>query len=386
MSFRLVSESWGTELENALRRDRSELRIVSPFIKSRALQRLLALRPERIRVITRFNLDDFAKGVSDIAALRTLLRCEATVRGIRSLHAKLYVFGSSVAVVTSANLTVAGMNTNPEFGLVTEDPAAVCSCRVYFDDLWGRGGDDLRCDQVDRWTSELERYLASGAVREGSKSLPDHGADAGLPEPPEVAQPCAFSDAEQGIVKFQGGDRAPLSRSTLEEVKSSGCHWAVCYPRGRRPRVVEDGAIVFIARLTGNPDGSRIFGRAIAMARKDGRDDATPADIALRSWKKRWPHYVRVHHAEFLDGTLANGVPLADLMDALEADSFVTTQRNAAKGEGNTDPRRSVRRQPQVRLSAQGREWLDLRLREAFDTHGRIPRSTLSGLDWPELP
>ena len=154
MSFRLVSEGWGTELEDALRRDRSDLRIVSPFIKGPALQRLLAIRPERIRVVTRFDLEGFARGVSDVAVLRTLLEFGAGVRGLRGLHAKLYVFGDSVAVVTSANLTVSGLDRNPEFGLVTEDPAAIQSCLDHFEALWHRARDDLRIDQVEQWTGE----------------------------------------------------------------------------------------------------------------------------------------------------------------------------------------------------------------------------------------
>ena len=388
MSFRLVSEGWGAEFENAIRRDRSELRIVSPFIKRRALQRLLAFRPEHIRVITRFNLNDFADGVSDIDALRRLLDCGAAVRGIRSLHAKLYVFGNSVAVVTSANLTSAGLDTNPEFGLVTEDAATIRRCLCYFDDLWGRGGDDLRFDQLHRWAAALTVHLASGAGRAGSRLLPDHGVDAGLPELPPVAVPPVFGATEQAIVKFhgRGDDRAPLTQSILKEVKGSGCHWAVCYPRNKRPRNVQDGAIVFIARLTEGPNDIRVFGRAIGTKYVDGRDDATLADIARRPWKQFWPRYIRVDEADFVSGRLENGVSLAELMTALESDSFVSTQENSAKGKGNTDPRRSLMQKPAMRLSRRARDWLNKCLQAAFETHGKIPRSTLRGLDWPELP
>ena len=38
-------------------------------------------------MITRFNLADFAEGVSDIEALRLLLDAGANIRGIRNLHA-----------------------------------------------------------------------------------------------------------------------------------------------------------------------------------------------------------------------------------------------------------------------------------------------------------
>ena len=388
MSFRLVSEGWGTELENALRHDRTELQIVSPFIKRRALQRLLALRPERIRVVTRFDLEEFVRGVSDASALRTLFEYGATVRGLRALHAKLYVFGDSVAVVTSANLTVSGLDRNPEFGMVTEDPSAIRSCLAYFDELWQRARDDLRMDQLDQWARELDSYLASGAGRAGSRSLPDYGVDAGLPEPSRALVHSGFSEAEHAIVKFhgRGHERASLSKGTLEEVEESGCHWAVCYPRDRRPRGLQDGTTVFIARLTAESGRSRVFGRAVGTAYVDDRDDATPADIQRRWWKADYPHYIRVDDAEFVAGTLENGVSLEDMMEALGTDSFVTTQQRAEEGETDINVRLSVRRQPAVRLTHQAQSWLNERLQAAFDRHGKIPRSTIRDLDWPEHP
>ena len=83
---------------------------------------------------------------------------------------------------------------------------------------------------------------------------------------------------------------------------------------------------------------------------------------------------------------MENGVSLAELMDTLGSDSFATTQRNAARGDGNTNPRRSLMQQPAVRLSRDGFEWLNTRLQTAFDVHGQVPRHVLRELDWPESP
>ncbi|MEZ6081222.1 MAG: hypothetical protein R3C56_37805 [Pirellulaceae bacterium] len=112
----------------------------------------------------------------------------------------------------------------------------------------------------------------------------------------------------------------------------------MAYPKDKRPRRVDDGAIMFLARLVKDPADILIYGRAIGMRHVDGRDDASAADIAVRHWKDTWPHYVRVHHAEFVAASLANGISLNALMDALKSDAFLPTQRNAARGEGNTDP------------------------------------------------
>ena len=309
--FRLVDTGWGSELEQALFRDRSELRIVCPFIKTRALNRLLAVEPQRICVVTRFNLDDFAQCVSDIAALRELLDRGASVRGIRNLHAKLYLFGKSQAVVTSANLTDAGLDSNPEFGIVTEDPAAITRCLDYFEVLWERGSEDLCREQLEEWQGTVTDYLASGARPAKPTGFEDFGADAGFARTPRIASHSPFSGHGQAFVKFVGrdGERAGLSQTAIEEVKSAGCHWALAYPRDRRPRIVEEGALMYIARLTDEPD-IRVFGRAIGLKHVPGRDDATPADIGRRPWKENWPHYIRVHHAEFLSGSMADGVSL----------------------------------------------------------------------------
>lgn len=392
MTFRLVDSHWESELSEAMSFDSSALRLVSPFIMLGPAFRLLSLGPESVRVITRFNLNDFASGVSDPRALRHLLQGGASVRGIRNLHAKLYLFGSRRAIVTSANLTDSGLRRNAEFGVLTDDAAAIESCIAYFDRLWDCAGKDLELHQLDEWERDLTRHLSSGVRPSTTPDLGDFGADAGITAAPDPQIPPIFIDPPQVFVKFlgEGNNRVPLSYSTLDEIKGAGCHWALAYPAGSvsrptRPTGVKNGAMMFISRLVDGGD-IRVFGRAIALPHEAGRDDATAFDIQARPWKSRWPRYIRVHHAEFVEGTMENGISLGELMDALKSDSFASTKRNAAQGDGNTDPRRAFRQHAAVQLSEEGFEWLNLRLKEAFDIHGRVPDHVLRGLDWPEPP
>ncbi len=81
MTTRLVDSGWLHEIDHAVGEDSNELRIISPFIKAGALARLLTHSPKTVLSITRFNLYDFAEGVSDISALRLLLVHGAKVRG-----------------------------------------------------------------------------------------------------------------------------------------------------------------------------------------------------------------------------------------------------------------------------------------------------------------
>ena len=81
-----------------------------------------------------------------------------------------------------------------------------------------------------------------------------------------------------------------------------------------------------------------------------------------------------MRHAEFVAGTLENGISLKELTKKLEFKSFASTKRNKARGEGNTNPRRSYRQQPAVELSDDGRRWLSRRLNRAFEEHGKVPQ------------
>ncbi len=386
--FRLIETGWGSELRACLRADRSHLRIVCPFIKRGAIERLLGHGElGEIQVITRFDLRDFCDGVNDLSALRLLLEHGARIRGIRNLHAKLYLFGTSRAVVTSANLTDRALTTNHELGFVTGDCEIVSRCSEYFGNLWGRAGSNLIEARLSRWEHTIELHHATGAPQRSPGKLRDYGADAGIPADPLV-WPALAEGPGQAFVKFfgEGHNRADRATLVLCELDSSGAHWACTYPRGRRPRRVRDGDVMFVGRLVQKPNDMLVYGRAIGMRYARGRDDASAAEIARRDWKRRWPHYIRVHHAEFVAGDLSNGVSLVELMDALGSDSFASVQRNAAKGKDNTNPRMAIRQQPAVQLTPQAAKWLNDRLETAFRQHGTLPPSVMKQLDWPELP
>ncbi len=386
MSVRLVDAYWDRELADAVRAHPTDVCVVCPFIKKRALEGLLSHRPCGVRVITRFNLEDFAEGVSDVDALRMLLNAGASIRGIKHLHAKLYLFGTSRAIITSANLTKAALTRNSEFGVVADDTTVVAACQNYFEKLWQRG-NQMSSDDLDSWEKKIARHRLAGGRPSHTRRLDDFGADLGPVATPPVSLPVVVADADQAFVKFlgEGKNRVPLSFATIEQIKEAGCHWALAYPAERRPRKVKDGAVMFIARLTKEPNDIRIFGRAIGMKYHPVRDDASPVDIERRPWKEKWPRYIRVHHAEFVAGTMANGISLNELMNTLEDKSFASTQRNASNSAGNTDPRRAYMQQPSVELSQEATFWLEKHLQAAFDEYGKVPQDTLEQLDWPTL-
>ncbi len=387
MTVRLVDCGWETEFFGALKADSSHVRIMSPFIKASVIDRLLEQEPTKLQVITRFNLSDFAEGVSDLDALRQLTEAGAQVRGIKHLHAKLYVFGSTRAVITSANLTSAGLNRNFELGMISEDVAIIRACQNYFDRLWTNAGT-FQHQEIDDWDERITRYRLRGGSPNYTADLHDYGADLGIENTALTNYPTFVDPNQQAFVKFLGNSkrehREPLSTSTLAEIRSSGCHWALSYGRNKTPRSVRDGAVMFIGRFTRDPNDIRVFGRGIGMEYVEGRDDATPDDIQQRPWKNDYPRYIRVHHAEFVAGELANGVSREELMNLLGADSFASTQRNARLGNGkNTDPKRACRQQAAMELTPESHAWLEERLQEAFATYGKISQHQLDTIGWP---
>jgi PLD-like domain len=385
MATRLVDRAWRTELLEGRRRYSDALRVVCPFIKASPLNELLEVaRSEPLEVVTRFNLADFGRGVSDIAALRTVLMAGGRVKGVRSLHAKLFLFGDRLAVVTSANLTRQGLDANHEFGCLSDDRSFVVACRAYFDRLWNEAGPALTLEQLDEWDAEVTQFLEAGGRPDREAQLPDHGALVGLRV--ALLDPGWPAESGHAFVKFFGrtDDRRSWDYDTFAEVRRAGCHWACTYPRDKRPRQVADGDTMFMGRLVKEPNDTLIFGRGIGLAYVDRLDDATPEEIADREWKARWPHYIRVHHAEFVAGHLANGVPLSELLNALGTDALASTQRNRSRGIGNLDPRAALMQKPAAMLSAAAFSWLGARLEAAFEASGRVTNEELATLDWPE--
>lgn len=182
-----------------------------------------------------------------------------------------------------------------------------------------------------------------------------------------------------GFVKFfgQGNNRSPRECSVFDAVKTSGSHRICTYPKGRRPRAVRDGDVMFMAHLVSGPNDIVVYGRAVARAHEPGRDDASAEDIARRPWLLRWPHFIRVHDMEFIDGTLGDGAPLSELMDELGPYAFGPTAENTDRGEGNVDPRMSIRQAAAIRLTEAGLSWLSEELEIRFGELGRLSPAQL---------
>jgi hypothetical protein len=105
--------------------------LVSPFISLEPLQHLSSILNKRtavtVQILTSLNVDNLIQGTTDVGAIASFCRMipSTTVRHLPRLHAKVYIADDRLAILTSANLTEAGLNQNYEYGIEITDPILV---------------------------------------------------------------------------------------------------------------------------------------------------------------------------------------------------------------------------------------------------------------------
>jgi hypothetical protein len=107
---------------------------------------------------------------------------------------------------------------------------------------------------------------------------------------------------------------------------------------------------------------------------------ATSEERQDREWLDEFPFLVRVHHSVFIDGVLGDGISLNVLMDELGPDSFLRTQERAQAGEPDINPRLSLARKADVRLSPESFAWLTDKFEDAVLHHGQLAVSDIEAL------
>ena len=133
----LLPSPWLPAFNRLLRAVTTELTLVSPFISRAAANRVTqghsgASNPElSVHVITDLSVSSLLEGTLDPAALLDLMDAfpASRVSVAPRLHAKAYIADTQVAIVTSANLTEAGLLTNKEYGITLLDEARVTALK-----------------------------------------------------------------------------------------------------------------------------------------------------------------------------------------------------------------------------------------------------------------
>lgn len=364
----LYLKNWYKKLLDELPRTR-ELKIVSPFVKEQVLRKIQSqFNFNKFKLITRYNLQDFAMTVSSLPGLKFSVESGASIYGIKELHSKVYLFDKRAAIVTSANLTNGGLLSNYECGIFTTDKTLIQDLHNYFNQLQQIASNKLTVQDCDNW----EQKLAGIVVQKGKAStLPDFGASA-----------TGFDKTKNYYIKFFGkaDNRVELDFLVTEEIERALCHYACGFPLNKKPQQVNEGDIVFMARMTQNPYDYAIFGKATALKYTEGRDIASKQEISERTWKKNWPIYLRVKDPVFINGTMADGILLSDLINKFDYDSFPSTRQRFDDGEKNIKPTKSLMRKAYVKLTHNSAAWLEQKFDEAVNNVGQIDDTFIQSL------
>jgi hypothetical protein len=374
--LKFLKDNWFSFFESELVKS-SNIKIVSPFVSKELISWLLEkVDGKNISFITRFKLNDFYEGVSQLEGIEMLVKSGAAVRGIKGLHSKLYLFDNRTAVITSANFTRGGFKNNFEFGTALSDAEDIRECSCYYEYLWNVRKHNLVLETIESWKKEIEKMHDKHPGPSKGLSLPDEGAevtrqhggmgDGGAEE---------VLETQKYYVKFLGSSnrRVSWAEKITDTIERSGCNNTLHWPQNRRPNSIVNNEVIYIAHMTGGPDDYAIFGKAVANAYDKTRDNATDDDIKKYEWKRQWPHYIRVSSPVFIKGKLSNCIKLkTELINKFGTSGFASTLRNSENQHGNTNPLKSLMQQPGVALTYQAGKWLDEYFDDKLEKYGQL--------------
>jgi phosphatidylserine/phosphatidylglycerophosphate/cardiolipin synthase-like enzyme len=143
-------------LKEVLSRTRRNLLISSPYIKVReadwVCNQLAKTSESRIRLqlLTDVRTENVLNGSLDIKALTLFAETlqNTIIVNLPRIHAKVYIADSDFALITSANLTPAGLDNNFEYGVGVDDSSVVANVRTDLE-AYARLGNILSTTTLD---------------------------------------------------------------------------------------------------------------------------------------------------------------------------------------------------------------------------------------------
>jgi hypothetical protein len=135
--MKLISNPWRKAFLSLVKDSKESIRISSPFVKQDVFQELMVAKQAsaRLELVTAFKIGNVRSGSLDLSALEAVLDSHGKVRNHNKLHAKIYLFDSRKAVVTSGNLTTGGLVRNFEYGVFIDEPDLIQKVKSDFDTL-----------------------------------------------------------------------------------------------------------------------------------------------------------------------------------------------------------------------------------------------------------
>ncbi len=197
-NYKLYSRGWRKDLRKFLS-GAKQLTIVSPYIRLTEAKFVVKSLPKKganITTITKLEPSSLLGGSLEIGALKILEKIsdKSMIINKRGLHAKIYVADKKRAIITSANLTKSGIDTNYEYGVGITDESVVRQICTHIDG-YVKEGRNIDVDELNRLATKVR--VARNKQKELQKCVP-----------PEVKQ----------IYKAVGA-WVPFDKAALKEVE-----------------------------------------------------------------------------------------------------------------------------------------------------------------------
>jgi hypothetical protein len=162
MQIELYSSPWRSSFERFLKGVHTDLLIATPFIKKSEANwvcSFVAGRSIHLSVLTDVRSDSFLNGSLDMDALKIFSHAaDSKVIALPGLHAKVYVRDKDFAIITSANLTPSGLQSNYEYGVGLSDPQIVYQIREDLE-AYGRVGSPMTQELISELVTVSEDLI-----------------------------------------------------------------------------------------------------------------------------------------------------------------------------------------------------------------------------------
>ena len=157
---------WMNTFDSMIAQASKSLLICSPFVGRGPCERIAFILHGRglpnipILLLTNLSRDNMVSGGTDVGAISRL--CDVLpnteIRFLPNLHAKVYIADERCAVVTSANLTDAGLCRNHEFGMYIDESEMVKQVKANIIQYASLGShvDLFQLRQFERIVNELK--------------------------------------------------------------------------------------------------------------------------------------------------------------------------------------------------------------------------------------
>lgn len=146
----LLNSAWREELEALVAGATHSIIITAPYIKDNEAAWLCERIPFGVEIVCITDVDSRALGAStlDAVALQRFLQASARLYNVQNLHAKVFIADEKMAIITSGNLTTAGLEGNSEYGVLLRDEQLVKRVRMDMLSL-ARSGRELSLQNVE---------------------------------------------------------------------------------------------------------------------------------------------------------------------------------------------------------------------------------------------